>query len=120
MRVARTGAMFAAFVLVCGVRPLAAQTGEVEGLVRSLAGRAIPAATVVLSPPPDTTPLRASETDRLGVFRFVGLAPGTYALRARSLGFGETVRTVIVRPHSVSAAPGVVSTSDYSAAWRAE
>jgi hypothetical protein len=93
--------VLAALACLRGVQPLVAQTGEVEGWVRSVAGRAIPAAVVMLSIPPDTMSVRAGETDRLGRFRFQGLEPGAYDVRARSVGFVETSRPVIVSADSV-------------------
>lgn len=73
---------------------VAAQTGTVEGRVRGTDGAAIPAAVVTVTAVADTAALRTTETDRLGVFRVIALAPGDYVVRVTSLGYGEDSRSV--------------------------
>ena len=67
------------------------QRGGVRGVVRSTLGDPIPYALVVLEP---GVPRRF--TDDSGSFAFPGLAPGTYVLRARQVGFKPVDTTVVV------------------------
>ena len=69
------------------------QAGAVRGVVRSTLGEAIPYALVALQPGP---PRRF--TDDSGAFSFPGLAPGTYHLRARQVGYKPFDTTVVVAP----------------------
>ncbi|MGD0992515.1 MAG: carboxypeptidase-like regulatory domain-containing protein [Gemmatimonadales bacterium] len=72
------------------------QTGGVRGVVRSTLGEAIPYAVVALEP---GSPRRF--TDDSGAFAFPGLAPGTYHLRARQVGYKPFDTTLTVAPGSV-------------------
>jgi hypothetical protein len=83
-------------LLVLAPAAAAAQTGTIEGRVRATDGAAVAAASVTVTAVADSTPVRAAETDRLGIFRVTGLAPGDYVVRAGSLGYGEAARTVRV------------------------
>jgi hypothetical protein len=67
------------------------QTGVVRGIVRSTLGEAIPYAVVALEPGP---PRRF--TDDSGTFAFPGLAPGTYHLRVRQVGYKPFDTTLAV------------------------
>jgi len=65
----------------------AAQVGAVAGVVVDAAGRPVADAAVLLLRPPDSMAVRVIGTDRLGRFRFAGLAPGRWAVRAVRIGF---------------------------------
>jgi hypothetical protein len=67
--------------------PLAAaqtQTGTVEGKVLDQQGAVLPGVNVTLTGPRGT---QTTVTDAQGMFRFVGLEPATYALKAELTGF---------------------------------
>jgi len=84
----------AALLVFAAAAPVRAQTpqrGGVRGVVRSTLGDPIPYAVVVLEP---GVPRRF--TDDSGSFAFPGLAPGTYVLRARQVGFKPVDTTVVV------------------------
>jgi hypothetical protein len=82
--------------LCCAAVPLHAQTVTVEGRVRSEAGRGVLAATLVLTSPPDTVPLRVSDSDALGRFRIPNVAPGEYLLTASRIGYESTSLRIVV------------------------
>ncbi|HVO34293.1 MAG TPA: carboxypeptidase-like regulatory domain-containing protein [Gemmatimonadales bacterium] len=73
------------------VRAQQAQSGTLRGVVRSTLGDAIPYAVVALEP---GSPRHF--TDDSGTFTFPGLAPGTYHLRARQVGYKPFDTTVVV------------------------
>jgi len=67
--------------------PLAAaqtQTGTVEGKVLDQQGALLPGVNVTLTGPRGA---QTTVTDAQGMFRFVGVEPGTYALKAELTGF---------------------------------
>ena len=68
-----------------------AQSGTLRGVVRSTLGDPIPYAVVALEP---GSPRRF--TDDSGAFSFPGLAPGTYHLLARQVGYRPLDTTVVV------------------------
>ena len=72
--------------------PAAAQNGTVTGtVVESPSGRPLPAVSVTLRVPGDTSAVAGSSTDAAGRFRIVA-APGTYTLQASRLGYGTARR----------------------------
>jgi hypothetical protein len=73
--------------------PAAAQNGTVTGtVVESPSGRPLPAVSVTLRVPGDTSAVAGSSTDAAGRFRIVA-APGTYTLQVSRLGYGTARRT---------------------------
>ena len=83
-----------AILLLVGAAPGGAQNpqhGVVRGVVRSTLGDPIPWAVVVLEP---GVPRRF--TDDSGTFAVPGLAPGTYRLHARQVGYKPFDTTVVV------------------------
>ena len=84
----------ALLVLAGGAMPThaqASQRGEVRGTVRSTLGERVSYAVVALEP-------GASRrfTDDSGAFALPGLAPGTYQLRARQVGYRPFDTTLVV------------------------
>ena len=77
--------------------PLAAaqtQTGTVEGKVADQQGAVLPGVNITLTGPRGS---QTTVTDADGMFRFVGVAPATYTLKAELAGFlSESQPEVIV------------------------
>src|SRR4051812_33073534 len=75
-------------LIACGACvPLAAaqtQTGTVEGKVTDQQGAVLPGVNVTLAGPRGS---QTTVTDTGGMFRFVGVAPATYTLKAELTGF---------------------------------
>ena len=70
------------------------QTGTVEGKVLDEQGAVLPGATLTLTGP---TGSQTTVSDSLGVYRFVGVAPGTYVLKTELQGFlAQQVEQVVV------------------------
>ena len=70
------------------------QTGTVEGKVQDEQGAVLPGATLTLTGP---TGSESTVSDSLGVYRFVGVAPGTYVLKTELQGFlAQQVEQVVV------------------------
>src|SRR5690242_8759252 len=70
------------------------QTGTVEGKVVDEQGAVLPGATLTLT---GVTGAQTAVTDAEGTYRFVGVAPGTYALKTELTGFlPQEVRAVVV------------------------
>lgn len=97
-------ACFAVVLLVVagGARPATAQQGRgaVRGVVRTTTGDRIPYAVVALEP---GFPRRFA--DDSGNFAFTRVAPGTYQLRARQVGYKPLDLAVVVRPDSTLVLP---------------
>jgi len=71
-----------------------AQTGMLlSGTVTDPSGSVIPGASIILTSANGTT--EACRTDERGIFRFAGLAPGSFQVRVEHTGF--IVATVPVR-----------------------
>jgi hypothetical protein len=88
----RRAALLLGFLLAS---PAAAQTtGTIDGLVRDQTGGALPGVTVELSSTGE--PVRTTESDGSGRYRFESLAAGTYGLVFRLLNFSEQQRRSIV------------------------
>ncbi len=87
-------AALACFSLVLPVA-LAQTTGEVYGVVRDKDGSPLPGATVTISGPQIPTG-RTTTTIGDGAFRFGGLIPGNYKLRADFPGMGSFNQDVVV------------------------
>jgi len=96
---ARPAPAILAILLLVGASPLPAQNppprGAVRGAVRTTLGDRIPYAVVILEP---GVPRRFS--DDSGAFAFPGLAPGTYHLGARQVGYKPFDTTVVVTADS--------------------
>ena len=96
---ARPAPAILAILLLAGATVLRAQNppprGTVRGAVRSTLGDRIPYAVVLLEP---GVPRRF--TDDSGSFAFPGLAPGTYHLGARQVGYKPFDTTVVVTADS--------------------
>lgn len=74
---------------------LAQTTGSVSGYVRDKDGTPVPGATVTISG--DNLPKgRATTTLADGAFRFAGLTPGSYRVRAELSGMGSFEQNVVV------------------------
>ncbi|MCL4817988.1 MAG: TonB-dependent receptor [Vicinamibacteria bacterium] len=69
---------------VAGSAPAQSLTGSIAGIVKDEQGGALPGATVVLV---SKTGTRQVTTDGSGAYRFVGLDPGAYEVRAELSGF---------------------------------
>jgi iron complex outermembrane receptor protein len=85
--------LFAA-VVVCVEGPAAlAQTATLAGTVVDAAGQPLPGANVVATGPDDTTGTSAGEGGR---FRLPGLAPGSYRVEARFVGYEPDTKTMVL------------------------
>jgi hypothetical protein len=95
MRAAVRAGVLPLFALVLGVAPSAvagqAAPGELIGQLTDSAARPIGDARVIARPGE-----RLTRTDADGRFRFAGLAPGTYVLELRKIGFLPVSRMVVV------------------------
>ena len=102
------------FLIVCAACvPLAAQTqtGTVEGKVVDQQGAVLPGVNVSLTGPRGA---QTTVTDAEGMFRFVGVAPATYTLKAELTGFlSESQPDVIV-----SLEKGDLKGKKLGASWR--
>lgn len=80
--------------VVCGLLTTPAyaqsQTGTVEGKVVDEQGGVLPGVTVTLTGPRGT---QSTVSDTEGIYRFVGVTPGTYTLRTEMSGFMVQERT---------------------------
>ncbi|HXH38180.1 MAG TPA: carboxypeptidase regulatory-like domain-containing protein [Thermoanaerobaculia bacterium] len=65
------------------------QTGNIYGKVQAKDGSALPGVTVVLT---GVGAPQTSISDAQGDFRFIGLSPGTYTLKADLAGYGTSTR----------------------------
>ncbi len=91
--------LLAGIFLLPPLESLAAQDGTVQGRVRDEAGAAVYAATVALLT--DETTIGITGTDRLGSFRILGVAPGSYTVRVRGLGYAEYSEEIVIGPSEV-------------------
>jgi hypothetical protein len=73
-------------------------SGSISGRIWDDAGSPIGWALVQISLPGEKAVLRGTETNDLGQFRLVSVAPGSYALRVVRLGFHPLFRQVEVDP----------------------
>ena len=115
MQISRISRLIAACLLAIMVAAIPAgaqtQTGTVEGKVTDQQGAVVPGATVTLTGP------RGDQTvvsDAEGVYRFVGVIPGMYALRIELSGFAPQEKT------DVTVAMGGTVTSDFTLAVRGQ
>ena len=91
----RSKLAFTVAMLACVVSSAAAQLGTIAGRVADADGaRPIPGATV-LALVPTGTAAAGTMTDDQGQFR-LNVAPGTYTVTVRRIGYGETQRRGIV------------------------
>jgi hypothetical protein len=75
--------------------PAGAQTalsGSISGVVRDSSGAVLPGVTVEASSPALIERTRSVATDENGVYRIVGLVPGTYSVTFSLAGFGSVKR----------------------------
>ena len=81
-------------LLACGIMTGTAdaqpQTGTVEGKLTDEQGGVLPGVTATLTGPRGTL---TAVSDAEGIYRFVGVAPGTYVLRIEMSGFASQERT---------------------------
>ena len=71
--------------------------GEIRGrVVDSLSGVPIASGSVSLRRAGDSSFADASSPDANGAFRLAGLAPGSYTIRIRAIGYGQLLRSGIV------------------------
>jgi hypothetical protein len=76
--------LLVAFVALAGVAGAQSLTGTISGRVVDQQGGVLPGVTVTLT---GRTGLQTQVTDAKGEFRFIGLAPGTYAVKTELQGF---------------------------------
>src|SRR3954454_12865753 len=78
------------FAFALSLSAQTSNTGTVVGAVTDPSSGIVPGATVQLE---DTVTkvVRSSEVNSSGRYAFVGVAPGTYSLRATAQGFQEAV-----------------------------
>ncbi|MEO8379034.1 MAG: von Willebrand factor type A domain-containing protein [Acidobacteriota bacterium] len=79
------------FALTLSIVADPAPTGSVHGVIREQGGGELPGVTVTLLPPGTSV-----VTDTHGRYRFDGLAPATYTVRAQLEGFNAVQRSVTV------------------------
>lgn len=84
--------MAMAIVLFAGVANAQFQTGNIFGHTVSKDGDLLPGVTVTLT---GIGAPQTQVTDQGGNFRFLGLSPGSYQLKAELSGFGSSIRTGI-------------------------
>src|SRR5690606_36086690 len=77
----------AVWLLLALSPPVAAQTGEVVGVVRTAAGATVVDAAVQLRPAEVAKLAGVAETNAQGRFRFTGLTAGGYHLSVQRLGY---------------------------------
>lgn len=92
----RGGVLLAGIFVLPPSAPLAGQDGTVQGRVRDDEGAAVYMARVTLVR--SGTPGVASDTDRLGLFRFLGVAPGPYTVHVQGLGYADHSEEIVVGP----------------------
>ena len=90
----RGGLLLAGIFLLPTAGPLAAQEGTVQGRVRDDEGTAVYRAAVVLLR--GETPILVVDTDRLGLFRILEVAPGPYTVRVEGLGYTGSSEEIVV------------------------
>jgi hypothetical protein len=93
----RLRSLMIAFACLVLVVPLvvAQTTGEISGVVRGSDGVALPGSTVTITGPQMPSG-RSTTTLSDGFFRFTGLPPGTYHLKAEISGMGAFDQDVVV------------------------
>ena len=91
------------FCLVAAPLQVAAQSGEVTGVVVDATGGVLPGATVTLRGGPDA--VWETQTDAGGRFVFTGIALGAYAVTVRLSGFGLRTMNVMVGAEPVELPP---------------
>lgn len=71
------------------------KTGRISGQVKDETGKAIEAATVTLHRSKDNKLVKATVSDKLGVFEFERLGEDTYILNISAVGFAKIVSPVL-------------------------
>ena len=82
-----------AFGVVASTASAQTQTGTVEGKITDQQGGVLPGVTATLTGPRGAI---TAVSDAEGIYRFVGVAPGTYVLRIEMSGFAPQDRTDVV------------------------
>ena len=90
MRTIVTRATFAALLIVVPV--IASAQASIAGSARDSSGAALPGVTVEVSSPVLIEKVRTTITDERGLFRVVGLPPGTYSVTFALPGFQQFKR----------------------------
>ena len=90
------GIFLAGILLSTPLEPLVAQDGTVQGRVRDEEGVAVFRATVTLLR--SGAAVLGSDTDRLGSFRILGVAPGPYTVLVQGLGYTEYSEDLVIGP----------------------
>ena len=75
-----------------GAQSPGAGSGIVSGVVQTGQGAAVPFASIALRRSADTTLAAANTTDSTGAFRITGVAPGSYRVEVRRIGFRMATR----------------------------
>ena len=88
-------AVLLACLAIAAPLAFAQTTGEISGVVRDSSGAALPGATVTITGP-QLPSGRSTTTLSDGAFRFTGLPPGTYHLKAAISGMGAFDQDVVV------------------------
>ena len=96
MKVLLRGGVLLVGIFLLSLESLAAQDGTVQGRVRDDEGAAVYQATVALLR--DGTAVASSDTDRLGLFRILEVAPGSYTVRVQGLGYTEYSEEIVLGP----------------------
>ena len=89
----RIGVLAGASLLAASVSRAQITPGTLTGVVRDSAGRPLENAAIALDP---TGAVRATRADEQGRFRFEGVSPGQYTLRATWVGYRPVDRTILV------------------------
>jgi TonB family protein len=90
---ARTAILVAMLCASLSLPGLHAQTTSVSGTLRDASGRALAGATVRLADTQSDAKFD-TQSDQSGQFQFTAVAPGSYALSARHVGFSPIVESV--------------------------
>ena len=81
--------------------------GRISGSVTDSSGAAVPGADTRLLLPGGAKPVLATQTSAEGIYRFTGVAPGSYDLTVEARGFSQfTSRGVKVDPARETAEAG--------------
>ena len=105
MRQSRTAFLILAALHLLAVAPRAqgqnagAQSsgpGEIRGRIVDATGSAIGIGSVAILRASDSAVVAGAQPDSSGAFHIRRLAPGTYSVRVRAIGFGPVVRTEVI------------------------
>jgi hypothetical protein len=88
-------ALVASALLAAGVNAQTMTSGALTGVITDSSGAVLPDVHVEIKDSAKGT-VQSTRTDRQGIYRFVFLSPGNYAVRVTHVGFQETSRLVTV------------------------